>query len=41
MAQARTLEPGASVETEVAFVLYQGVDAVTAVERQGDGFRIR
>jgi len=39
--QARTLEPGASVETEVAFIVYAGLDAVAAVEPHGDGFRIR
>ncbi len=39
--QARTLAPGASVETEVAFIVYEGMDAVAAVEPAGDGFRIR
>jgi galactose mutarotase-like enzyme len=39
--QARVLEPGASMETEVSFVVFDGLEAVTAVERVGDGFRIR
>lgn len=39
--QARMLAPGGSVETEVAFTVFDGLEAVTAVDRVGDGFRIR
>ena len=39
--QARLLAPGGSVETEVSFVLFDGFDAVAAVERDGGGFRVR
>jgi hypothetical protein len=39
--QARMLAPGGSVETEVAFTVFDGREAVTAVDRVGDGFRIR
>jgi len=35
--RARWLEPGASLETEVAFVLYEGLDGVSVVERWPDG----
>jgi len=38
---ARSLEPGEALETEVAFVLYEGLDAVRTVERVGDRFVIR
>ncbi len=39
--RARVLEPGASLEAEVAFVLYEGLDAVRAVEADGAGFKVR
>jgi galactose mutarotase-like enzyme len=39
--QARVLEPGGSVDTEVSFVLFDGLDAVAAVERDEDGYRVR
>jgi galactose mutarotase-like enzyme len=38
--RARTLAPGESLEAEVAFVLYGGLESVTAVERENGGFRI-
>jgi hypothetical protein len=39
--RARVLDPGASLETEVAFVLFGGLDGVVSVEAAGDGFRVR
>jgi hypothetical protein len=39
--RARELAPGASLEAQVAFVLYDGLDGVVAVDRVGDGFRVR
>ena len=39
--RARVLEPGESLETDVAFVLFSGLDQVGAVERQADRFSIR
>jgi hypothetical protein len=39
--QARSLQPGESLETVVAFVLYSGLDAVRTVRDQGDGFTVR
>jgi galactose mutarotase-like enzyme len=36
--RACILEPGGVLETEVAFVLYAGLDGVAAVRRVGDGF---
>ncbi len=39
--RARTLAPGASFEAEVAFVLYERLERVTAVERTGQGFVVR
>ncbi len=38
--RARTLEPGASLEAEVAFVLFEGVDDVTFAGRRGDGYHV-
>jgi len=34
--QARILAPGGSIETEVAFALHAGLDAVASVDRLGD-----
>jgi galactose mutarotase-like enzyme len=39
--QARTLEPGAELEAELGLVVYEGLDAVAAVERSGDGYLVR
>ena len=39
--RARVLEPGASLETKVAFVVFDGLDSVATVEPDGDGFRVR
>lgn len=39
--RARTLRPGESLETEVAFVLFDGLDRVAAVERKLDEFQVR
>ncbi len=39
--RAQELAPGEALETEVAFVLFDGLDGVSAVEREGDGFRVR
>ena len=33
---ARTLAPGGTLETRVTFVLYEGLDRVTGVRRDGD-----
>jgi galactose mutarotase-like enzyme len=38
--RARTLQPGESMETEVAFVLFDGLDQVSSVDRQEDGFLV-
>ncbi len=38
---ARTLEPGGSLAAEVDFVLFEGLQQVAAVERSGNGFRVR
>jgi len=38
---ARTLEPGGRLETDVAFVLHAGLDAVTSVERRGEAIVVR
>ena len=38
---ARSLAPGEALETEVAFVLYEGLDRVTAVERLGGDIVVR
>ena len=38
---ARTLAPGAVLETDVAWILYAGLEAVTAVERAGEEFTVR
>lgn len=37
---ARVLAPGESVEAEVAFIVFDGLDAVAVVERDGDVFRV-
>ncbi len=34
--RARRLDPGETLETEVAFVLHEGLDRVTGVRRQRD-----
>jgi hypothetical protein len=39
--RARLLEPGVALETEAVFVLFEGIDRVASVERDGDGFRVR
>ena len=39
--RARILQPGESLETEVAFVLFSGLDAVAAVRKEGGGFVVR
>lgn len=39
--RARVLEPGESLEAEVAFIVFAGLDGVAAVERQADGFVVR
>jgi hypothetical protein len=39
--RARILQPAESLETDVAFVLYSGLDAVGTVQRRGDGFTVR
>jgi hypothetical protein len=35
------LEPGGTLETDVAFVLHAGLEAVASVDREGDTFRVR
>ena len=39
--RARILAPGEALEAEVAFVLFGGLEGVTAVERTTEGFSIR
>ena len=39
--RARLLAPGASLEAEVAFILFDGLDAVRSVEADGSGFAVR
>jgi len=39
--RARTLQPGESLETDVAFVLYAGLEAVGTVQQHGDAFTVR
>jgi galactose mutarotase-like enzyme len=39
--RAQVLGPGESLETEVAFVIYEGLVDVTAVENVGGGFLVR
>lgn len=39
--RACVLEPGASLEAEVAFVLFDGLDRVHSVEPDGPGFGVR
>jgi galactose mutarotase-like enzyme len=39
--RARWLAPGESLETDAAFVLFEGLDRVESVDRVGGGFRVR
>ena len=39
--RARILQPGESLETEVAFVLFGGLDRVASVDREAGGFVVR
>jgi hypothetical protein len=39
--RARILEPGASLEADVAFILFEGLEAVRSVETVGSGFIVR
>lgn len=39
--RARVLQPGEALEAEVAFVLYEGLDAVAAVESRGQEIIVR
>ena len=39
--RARILQPGASLDADVAFVIYSGLDAVAAVEDRPNGFALR
>jgi galactose mutarotase-like enzyme len=39
--RARTLAPGERLETWVAFVLHEGLDRVTGVDRGEDGLVVR
>lgn len=39
--RARVLEPGASLVTEVSFVLFDGLDRVASVEADDEGFLVR
>ena len=39
--RARVLQPGESLETWAAFVVYGGLDAVRDVRHEGDGFTVR
>ncbi len=39
--QARMLQPGESLEVDVAFVAFSGLDGVTEIQRRGDGFVVR
>ncbi|HEY1167600.1 MAG TPA: DUF4432 family protein [Candidatus Limnocylindrales bacterium] len=39
--RTRALAPGESLETETAFVLFDGLERVTSVERESGGFRVR
>lgn len=39
--RARILQPGESLEADVAFVLFSGLDAVAAVQKRADGFVVR
>jgi hypothetical protein len=39
--QARVLASGASIETEVSFVVFGGLDEVAGVDREGDRVRVR
>jgi galactose mutarotase-like enzyme len=38
--RARILQPGESLQADVAFILFSGLDEVTAVEQQADGFSV-
>jgi hypothetical protein len=39
--RARVLPPGGSLEADVAFVVYAGLDSVSAVEERAGGFAVR
>ncbi len=39
--QARWLQPGETLETTAAFVIYDGLDGVAAVERAGEAIAVR
>lgn len=39
--QCRVLSPGEVLETQVAFVVHEGLDAVASVETAADGFSVR
>lgn len=39
--RARVLQPGESLEADVAFVIFSGLDEVAAVEMRADGFLVR
>ena len=39
--RARVLNPGEAVAAEVDFILHEGLDRVSAVEADGDGWRVR
>jgi galactose mutarotase-like enzyme len=39
--RARILQPGEALETDVAFAVFSGLDAVTEVRQRADGFVIR
>ena len=39
--RARVLQPGEALEADVAFLLYDGLDAVAAVEAHAQGFVVR
>ena len=38
--RARVLQPGAELVTEVAFVLFGGIDTVTRVGGEAEGFAV-
>ena len=39
--RARILQPGEALETDVAFAVFSGLDAVTEVQRRVRGFVVR